>query len=676
MNRTVRHYVAPLLLLAMCHFAIFCICSVGHASSLPAGSVDWRLPVDPDQRQYDDARPAGKKAADLNVGEPRTVRMIYFLPKDRQALPDIDATFDALMNVVQQSYAEQMEYHGFGRKTFRFETGANGKALVHHVKGKFSDVHYHADAFWKVQEEVIGRFDLERNIYLVSLDVSYSRDCGWGLRRGPEGGMAVIPDTFLKREHAWSCGNVALIAHELGHAFGLSHDSFRNAARSPSSYHTDWMVTSFAAAEWLDVHRYFNVGQSYPERDEPTTIQMIPPSAVPPSAVRVRFKVSDPDGLHQVQLFNSIGEAIDFLGVKGKNGTVDFVTQEVTEAPGNNVGLRVIDVYGNVRGNRYPIDILALLTHESVSIPDENLAAVVRETLDLAPGETVTQLRMLRLRSLPASSRHISDLAGLEHAVNIIDLDLGGNQVRDVTPLTGLIILKVLALWNNRISDIQPLMQMNSLERLWLSGNSVSDLSPCAGLTSLKVIHLRGNPIVDETPLYGILRRNPFLEIDIELDIQTLEIISGDGQEGAPGAALADSMIVQVRDQSGEPLGDVVVTFTVTAGGGTLSDTTITTDAHGRASTTLTLGRTPGTNTVVVTLANLKPVIFTAIVRVHADFNGDGTVGFPDFLQFAAHFGLSHGEEGFDARFDLDGNGAIGFSDFVIFAGTFGKSTS
>ncbi|MDE2887986.1 MAG: hypothetical protein OXR72_07200 [Gemmatimonadota bacterium] len=58
------------------------------------------------------------------------------------------------------------------------------------------------------------------------------------------------------------------------------------------------------------------------------------------------------------------------------------------------------------------------------------------------------------------------------------------------------------------------------------------------------------------------------------------------------------------------------------------------------------------------------------------DFDGDGTVGFPDFLQFAAQFGLSQGDERYDARFDLDGNGAVGFSDFLIFAGAFGKETA
>ncbi|MDE3258694.1 MAG: hypothetical protein OYM47_12735 [Gemmatimonadota bacterium] len=126
----------------------------------------------------------------------------------------------------------------------------------------------------------------------------------------------------------------------------------------------------------------------------------------------------------------------------------------------------------------------------------------------------------------------------------------------------------------------------------------------------------------------------------------------------------------------GDPLQDAPVNFTVTAGGGALSDTTATTDADGRASTTLTLGSQPVTNTVVATVSGLDPVTFTATCKAHPDFDADGTVGFADFVLFAANFGLSHGDEAYDARFDLDGNGAIGFSDFLIFAGVFGKSAS
>ena len=57
------------------------------------------------------------------------------------------------------------------------------------------------------------------------------------------------------------------------------------------------------------------------------------------------------------------------------------------------------------------------------------------------------------------------------------------------------------------------------------------------------------------------------------------------------------------------------------------------------------------------------------------DFDGDGAVGFSDFLRFAAKFGLIQGDPGYDARFDLDGDGTVGFSDFVVFAGSFGHGS-
>ncbi|MFT5367005.1 MAG: hypothetical protein ACI8V2_001962 [Candidatus Latescibacterota bacterium] len=58
-----------------------------------------------------------------------------------------------------------------------------------------------------------------------------------------------------------------------------------------------------------------------------------------------------------------------------------------------------------------------------------------------------------------------------------------------------------------------------------------------------------------------------------------------------------------------------------------------------------------------------------------ADFDGDGEVGFTDFISFAGKFGTRVGQEGFDPRFDLDGDGSIGFPDFITFAGKFGTKT-
>ena len=59
-----------------------------------------------------------------------------------------------------------------------------------------------------------------------------------------------------------------------------------------------------------------------------------------------------------------------------------------------------------------------------------------------------------------------------------------------------------------------------------------------------------------------------------------------------------------------------------------------------------------------------------------ADFDGNGTVDFTDFLTFVQGFGKSAGQDDFDEKLDLDGNGTIDFSDFLLFVNAFGESSS
>ena len=63
-------------------------------------------------------------------------------------------------------------------------------------------------------------------------------------------------------------------------------------------------------------------------------------------------------------------------------------------------------------------------------------------------------------------------------------------------------------------------------------------------------------------------------------------------------------------------------------------------------------------------------------VNPSPDFDGDGTVGLPDFLLFVDQFGFSRDDEEYEARFDLDGDGIIGIGDFLIFVNNFGKKVS
>ena len=95
----------------------------------------------------------------------------------------------------------------------------------------------------------------------------------------------------------------------------------------------------------------------------------------------------------------------------------------------------------------------------------------------------------------------------------------------------------------------------------------------------------------------------------------TLGIVSGNNQEGIIDTALANPLVVEVRDRDNNPVPDAQVTFTVTDGGGQLSGKStvdVTTDANGRAAQTLTLGTKPGTNSVKVSIGN-ELVTFNAV---------------------------------------------------------------
>ena len=96
-----------------------------------------------------------------------------------------------------------------------------------------------------------------------------------------------------------------------------------------------------------------------------------------------------------------------------------------------------------------------------------------------------------------------------------------------------------------------------------------------------------------------------------------LSIISGDNQNGLPGETLADPFVVEVRDQNGDPLEGVTVTFTVSAGGGSLSDTSVDTDANGLVQTALTLGNDPGTNAVEASVEEItETATFNAVAEL------------------------------------------------------------
>ncbi len=92
----------------------------------------------------------------------------------------------------------------------------------------------------------------------------------------------------------------------------------------------------------------------------------------------------------------------------------------------------------------------------------------------------------------------------------------------------------------------------------------------------------------------------------------TIEKVSGDNQYGYAGEPLADPIVVVVKDQFGNPMSGVSVSFAVITGGGTVSPSDQDTNEQGKAQANWTLGPNPGKNEVQVSVSGLSPVIFTA----------------------------------------------------------------
>ncbi|MCY3868443.1 MAG: hypothetical protein OXG87_02725, partial [Gemmatimonadetes bacterium] len=85
----------------------------------------------------------------------------------------------------------------------------------------------------------------------------------------------------------------------------------------------------------------------------------------------------------------------------------------------------------------------------------------------------------------------------------------------------------------------------------------------------------------------------------------------------------------------------------------------------------VTLAESAASSDVITTT---NAISFNAMIS--PDFDGDGRVGFADFLAFAGQFGSRQGDGRYEAKYDLDSDGAIGFSDFLIFSSSFGQQVS
>ena len=146
------------------------------------------------------------------------------------------------------------------------------------------------------------------------------------------------------------------------------------------------------------------------------------------------------------------------------------------------------------------IDVIGAL----VEIPDVSLAAAVRAALSLTADESITGVGLQNLTTLDAQNGNISDLGGLEYAINLTDLNLARNNIVTLGPLAGLTELKTVDLSHNSIVNLGPLTGLTKLTTVDLSHNDIVNLGPLTGLTKLTTLNLGSNMVIDIDPLSNL----------------------------------------------------------------------------------------------------------------------------------------------------------------------------
>ena len=488
-------------------------------------------------------------AANLNLGDPRTVRLIYFLPNDRPYRAPIVQRMKDEIRQIQTLYSEQMSSHGYGEATFRVETDIQGDPMVHRVDGEHPDRYYLRDTLDTVLHEVDQAFNRDANIYFIVVDNSINRIRGNSCRRGlgssrtKQGGYALLFGGFSR----------GLAAHELGHAFGLQHD-FHDGAYI-MSYGSRRNQLSPCHAEYLSMNPHFNPDIPV-EEGQPPHIELISSPQYPAGSpsVPVQLKFSDSEGLHQVILFATTVTphgAAGFLEVKTCRA-LEGETEAVVEfgydgvIPSDNstnlsnptvhpIAVAAVDMAGNVTRNNF---VLLPETYPPLSkisgdnqrgLPNARLrSSFVIQVRDV--GYNLTPRRFAVTFTVTAGDGTLSvahtetNDRGRARSRLTLGPNLGTNTVEvSVAGIEGTVAFNAVAEPATHIPDpnfravveislnkaegepIAP-AEMGSFACLEAPGADIRDLTGLEDATNLTGLDLLSNDISDISPVAGLTR--------------------------------------------------------------------------------------------------------------------------------------------------------------------------
>ena len=296
---------------------------------------------------------------------PNTVRTVYFSPTDvPNPTDEVLSEIRTVMVDVQQFYRDEMERHEYDPKTFNLETDDTSRVVIHAVNGKH-DVQKYTDTYLIEQELppiLQDTFKIENNIRVIFLGGAEKIGSGaftFTSCRGDICGHTVyIP-----------AANAALIraytAHEIGHAFGLNHNSrgsqfvmktmlifIEGQIQSLDEYNLDDYE-----ARWIDKHRFFNNQHSVNLVPRIVKVHRLVPLEIERrDTILFMIDIRGDNELHQLQVSRMHDGVI--VGWDKICDTADSAKIHVRRPSllgSDKVRVQIIDVLGNIKGHVMPI---------------------------------------------------------------------------------------------------------------------------------------------------------------------------------------------------------------------------------------------------------------------------------------------------------------------------------
>ncbi len=208
------------------------------------------------------------------------------------------------------------------------------------------------------------------------------------------------------------------------------------------------------------------------------------------------------------------GNPKDTTSISDSNGKYEFVNIQsgnylIQPSKGN---LVFSPVSYNISLSSDTILNFSAQTVTGVKFNDSALESEVRAIINKPTGE-ITDADMQALTNFSAVGKSISDLTGLEKAINLTELDLNSNQIINITPVSGLTKLTRLILYSNQISNIDSLKNLNNLTTLLLGYNPLTGLNALSNMKELLILHL---PSIQATSFNSISSLTKLRELQLE----------------------------------------------------------------------------------------------------------------------------------------------------------------